>query len=390
MINFEHNLINNIEKLNLNNITIRIKDEISLKYDEYNSLLFPKLTNLKYIFLSNINLSLAAINDIISNNIKLIKLAVNNCSYNDILDYDENEYIEKINNNINNCSFLEHIEFNKNSFSDNFSIKIISNLIPLFFNKNNIYMISCGFIQEINFDEIYNNLINFSNNIIDKEKYLKIRFSPSFIYNINKNKRIIEISNYMKNNSFLKKINYEKIKLCLYNTDNPNISNGIKKVMENYYKENITKYLQIFASFQSGELNQIFNLNKAYNSIEKFTLYFQNDEDIITLFGNNTILSILVFFPNIKIISFKNINFQNDDKKFKEYFDDLKTSFEAMLLGKKADIVNFFKTKNKKISLEEIKFNNCYYYKNIIEKDILNEINTNKYFSKEIKLSLIE
>jgi hypothetical protein len=251
-------------------------------------------------------------------------------------------------------------------------------------------MISCGFIQEINFDEIYNNLINFSNNIIDKEKYLKIRFSPSFIYNINKNKRIIEISNYMKNNSFLKKINYEKIKLCLYNTDNPNISNGIKKVMENYYKENITKYLQIFASFQSGELNQIFNLNKAYNSIEKFTLYFQNDEDIITLFGNNTILSILVFFPNIKIISFKNINFQNDDKKFKEYFDDLKTSFEAMLLGKKTDIVNFFKTKNKKISLEEIKFNNCYYYKNIIEKDILNEINTNKYFSKEIKLSLIE
>lgn len=390
LINFEHNLINNIEKLNLNNITIRIKDEISLKYDKYNSLLFPKLTNLKYIFLSNINLSLAAINDIISNNIKLIKLAVNNCSYNDILDYDENEYIEKINNNINNCSFLEHIEFNKNSFSDNFSIKIISNLIPLFFNKNNIYMISCGFIQEVNFDEIYKNLINFSNNIIDKEKYLKIRFSPSFIYNINKNKRIIEISNYMKNNSFLKKINYEKIKLCLYNTDNPNISNGIKKVMENYYKENITKYLQIFASFQSGELNQIFNLNKAYNSIEKFTLYFQNDEDIITLFGNNTILSILVFFPNIKIISFKNINFQNDDKKFKEYFDDLKTSFEAMLLGKKADIVNFFKTKNKKISLEEIKFNNCYYYKNIIDKDILNEINTNKYFSKEIKLSLIE
>ena len=390
LMNFEHNLINNIEKINLNNITVRIKDEISLKYDDYNSLLFPNLTNLKYIFLTNINLSISFLNEIINNNKNLIKIAINNCSYNDISNYDENEYIEKINKNLNNCLFLKHIEFNKNNFSDNFTSKIISHLISLFFNKKNIYLISCGFITEMNFEEIYNNLNKFSNNILDKEKYLKIRFSPSFIYHINKNKKTIEVSNYIKNISSIRKINYEKIKLCLYNTDNPNISNNIKKVMENYYKENDTKYLQIFASFQSGELNQIMNSNNEYKSIEKFTLYFQYDDNIITLFGNNIILSILIFFPCIKIISFKNINFQNDDKKFREYFDDLQNSLELMLFGKKNKIFEFFKNKNKKIYLEEIKFNNCYYYKNTIEENILNEIKTEKYFGKEIKLSFIE
>ena len=128
-----------------------------------------------------------------------------------------------------------------------------------------------------------------------------------------------------------------------------------------------------------------------YNTIEKFTLYFQYNDQIITLFGNNIILSILIFFPCIKIISFKNINFQNDDKIFREYFDDLQISIELILFGKKNDnIFNYFKNKNKKIYLEEIKFNNCYYYKNIIDKDILNEIKTEKYFRKEIKLSFID
>ena len=391
LINYEHNLINNIEKINLNNITVRNKDEISLKYDDYNSLLFPNITNLKYIFLTNINLSISFLNEIINNNKNLIKIAINNCSYNDIVNYDENEYVEKINKNINNCLFLKHIEFNKNNFNENFTTKFITNLISLFFDNNNIYMISCGFIKEIYFEDIYNDLIKYSNNILDKEKYLKIRFSPSFIYHINKNKRIIEISNYIKNISFLKKLNYEKIKLCLYSTDNPNISNNIKKVMENYYKENRVKYLQIFASFQSGELNQINNSFNEYNTIEKFTLYFQYNDNIITLFGNNIILSILIFFPCIKTISFKNINFQNDDKIFREYFDDLQISLELMLFGKNTDnIFNFFKKQNKKIYLEEIKFNNCYYYKNIIDKDILNEINTEKYFQKEIKLSFID
>ena len=392
LINYEHNLINNIEKINLNNITVRIKNEISLKYDDYNSLLFPNLTNLKYIFLININLSVSFLNEIISNNKNLIKIAINNCSYNDILNNDENDNIEKINKNLNGCLSLKHIEFNKNNFSENFTTKIIINLISLFFNSNNIYMISCGFIKEIDFEEIYNDLIKYSNNILYKEKYLKIRFSPSFIYHINKNKRTIEISNYIKNISSIKKINYEKIKLCLYSTDNPNISNNIKKAMENFYKEKSTKYLQIFASFQSGELNQINNssLNE-YNTIEKFTLYFQYNDQIITLFGNNIILSILIFFPCIKIISFKNINFQNDDKIFREYFDDLQISIELILFGKKNDnIFNYFKNKNKKIYLEEIKFNNCYYYKNIIDKDILNEIKTEKYFGKEIKLSFID
>lgn len=391
LINYEHNLINNIEKINLNNITVRNKDEISLKYDDYNSLLFPNITNLKYIFLTNINLSISFLNEIINNNKNLIKIAINNCSYNDIVNYDENEYVEKINKNINNCLFLKHIEFNKNNFNENFTTKFITNLISLFFDNNNIYMISCGFIKEIYFEDIYNDLIKYSNNILDKEKYLKIRFSPSFIYHINKNKRIIEISNYIKNISSIKKLNYEKIKLCLYSTDNPNISNNIKKVMENYYKENRVKYLQIFASFQSGELNQINNSFNEYNTIEKFTLYFQYNDNIITLFGNNIILSILIFFPCIKTISFKNINFQNDDKIFREYFDDLQISLELMLFGKNTDnIFNFFKKQNKKIYLEEIKFNNCYYYKNIIDKDILNEINTEKYFQKEIKLSFID
>ena len=391
LINYEHNLIINIEKINLNNITVRIKNEISLKYDDYNSLLFPNITNLKYIFLTNINLSISFLNEIISNNKNLIKIALNNCSYNDITNYDENEHVEKINKNLNNCLFLKHIEFNKNNFSDYFTTKIITNLIPLFFNSNNIYMISCGFNKEINFEGIYNDLIQYSNNILDKEKYLKIRFTPSFIYHINKNKRTIEISNYIKNISSIKKINYEKIKLCLYSSDNPNISNNIKKTMENYYKEKSTKYLQIFASFQSGELNQINNSFNEYNTIEKFTLYFQYNDSIITLFGNNIILSILSFFPCIKTISFKNINFQNDDKIFKEYFDDLQISIELILFGKnKNNIFNFLKSNNKKILLEEIKFNNCYYYKNIIDKDILNEIKTEKYFGKEIKLSFID
>ena len=394
MINNSHNYINQIEKINLNKITIRIREDISLKYDDYNSLLIPKLTNLKYIFLTNINLSISFLNEIINDNINLIKLVINNCTNNHISVCNEKEKAESINKNINNRKYLNHIEFNKNNFSDYFTDQIIKNLITLFFNKeNSIYMISCGYFRETDFENIYNHLNNYSNDVCNKEKYLKIKFDPSFTYHIKQNKRIIEISNYTKNIERIRQIKYDKIKLILYNTDNPSISNNIKKVMENYYKkDNSIKYLQIFSSFDNGELNQIINFNSEYSSIEKFTLYFHNDEEAISLYGNKIILSILVFFPFVKIISFKNINFQNDDKKFREYFDDLKTSLELMLLGKKDDILTWIKNGNIKIKLEEVRFSNCYYYKNNIDKYILKEIENgiNSYFEKEVKLSFIE
>jgi hypothetical protein len=80
MLNYENNCINNFEKINLNNINIRTKDDIILKYDDYNSLLIPKIANLKYIFLTKVNLSISFLNDIISNNKKLIKLIINHCT----------------------------------------------------------------------------------------------------------------------------------------------------------------------------------------------------------------------------------------------------------------------------------------------------------------------
>ena len=178
MINYNHNSINNIEKINLNRISIRIKDEISLKYDDYNSLLIPKLTNLKYIFLTKINLSINFLKEIINDNINLIKLVINNCENNNISAEDEKQKTELINKSINNCQNLKHIEFNKNNFSDYFTNEIIKNLITLFFAKENIYMISCGYFRETDLEGIHNHLNNYSNIFGDKEKYLKIKFSP--------------------------------------------------------------------------------------------------------------------------------------------------------------------------------------------------------------------
>ena len=394
MLNYENNCINNIEKINLNNINIRTKDDIILKYDDYNSLIIPKITNLKYIFLTKVNLSISFLNDIISNNKKLIKLIINHCT--DIKNnIEEKDNYELFNKSINNCINLTHIEFNNNNFSNIFITEIIKNLISLFFDiNNNIYLISCT-CDLINLKNIFNHLIQYSNISLNnnKERFLKIKFSPSFIYHINKNKSIIEISNYLNNNNsieYIKKIKYEKIKLCLYNTDNPSILNNIKKVMDIYNNKNSLKYFQIFATFKNGEINYINNLEQEYINIKKFTLIFQNDEEAVNLFGNKIIFSILIFFPCVKIISFKNINFQNDDKKFREYFDDLKTCFELILFGKKNEIMNYYKNKEIKLDLTEIKFCNCYYYKNSIDKYILNEINTTKYLGKKIKLSFID
>ena len=392
LINFEHNLINNIEKINLSNISIRIKNQLSLNLDNNNSLVFPKLTNLKYIFLSKINLSLSFLNLLINNNIKLLKLIINNCSYNNSFDINyEKENSAMINMSLNKCKNIKHIEFNNNNFSDIFLNQTINNLISLFYNQNNrIYFISCGFIfnKDFNLEDIYNNLINNSKKVLNNERYLNIKLSSSFIYRVNKNKNIIEVSNQRNDIERIKLIKYDKIKLCLYNTDNPSITNNIKEVMENYYINKSTKYLQIFSCFKNGELNQTKNIKIQYDSIEKFTLFFQNEEENITLYGNKIILSILMFFPCIKIISFKNINFQNDDKKFREYYDDLKTCFELILFGEKNEILSFYK--NKKINLEEIKFSNCYYYQHLIKQYILDDINGSIYFNKKIKLTFAE
>ena len=394
MLNYENNCINNIEKINLNNINIRTKDDIILKYDDYNSLIIPKIANLKYIFLTKVNLSISFLNDIISNNKKLIKLIINHCT--DIKNnIEEKDNYELFNKSINNCINLTHIEFNNNNFSNIFITEIIKNLISLFFDiNNNIYLISCT-CDLINLKNIFNHLIQYSNISLNnnKERFLKIKFSPSFIYHINKNKSIIEISNYLNDNNsieYIKKLKYEKIKLCLYNTDNSSILNNIKKVMDIYNNKNSLKYFQIFATFKNGEINYINNLEQEYINIKKFTLIFQNDEEAVNLFGNKIIFSILIFFPCVKIISFKNINFQNDDKKFREYFDDLKTCFELILFGEKNEIMNYYINKEIKLDLAEIKFCNCYYYKNSIDKYILNEINTTKYLGKKIKLSFID
>ena len=146
-------------------------------------------------------------------------------------------------------------------------------------------MISCGYFRETDLENIHNHLNNYSNIFGDKEKYLKIKFSPSYVYHLKNNKRTIEVSNYTKNNENINQIKFDKIKLILYNTDNPSISNNIKRVMEKYYKkDNSIKHLQIFASFSNGELNQTKNENSEYQSIEKFTLYFQ--KKFFTFFNN--------------------------------------------------------------------------------------------------------
>ena len=61
-----------------------------------------------------------------------------------------------------------------------------------------------------------------------------------------------------------------------------------------------------------------------------------------------------------------------------------------ILFGKKNEIMNYYKNKEIKLDLTEIKFCNCYYYKNSIDKYVLGEINTIKYLGKKIKLSFID
>ena len=412
LISFENNSINNIEKINLNDICIKISNEEILNYDKYNSLSIPNFTNLKYIFLFKVNLSIYCLNEIIKQNNNIIKLVINNCSNNNISLYNEKEYNTLINVNINKCNEIKHIEFNNNNFSMFLTNKIIFNLIEIFFHlNNNIYFISCGYpfnslYNKNNENNDQNNSIEISNSLkncpnlifdINFNRYLSIKFSPSLSYHIKKNKRIIELSNYIlkENENILNEIKYEKIKLTLYSSDNFSISNNIKKIMQNYYQKNITKYLQLFISFKNAELTPSIddkkNKNEKYTSIEKFTLFFQTEEESNSLFCNRIIYSILFFFPSVKIISFKNIDFKNDKQKFRENFDDTSEYLEMMLFGEKnKDIVLF---KNKENCLKEIKFYNCYICNNIITKDILDDIQSkiNSALGKDkIKIILSE
>ena len=163
--------------------------------------------------------------------------------------------------------------------------------------------------------------------------------------------------------------------------------------MQNYYQKNITKFLQIFAAFKNGELSPMYTGKKEvkYTSIEKLTLFFQNEDENIPLFGNRIFLSIFTFFPCVKIISFKNINFQSDNKKFRKDFDDIYTSFTLILFGEKNIDLQLFK--NKDNCLKEIKFYNCYFYNDLLDKDILKDIENkiNSYLGQnKIKVSFIE
>ena len=164
--------------------------------------------------------------------------------------------------------------------------------------------------------------------------------------------------------------------------------------MESYYQKNTTKYFQIFSSNQNAELTPEYNIkhkNNKYSLIEKFTIFFQNEEETISLFGNQIILAIISFFPFIKIISFKNINFQSDTQKFKPHFDEVSECLEMVLFGKKNKDFSLFK--NKENCLKEIKFSNCYFSNNLITKDILDEIETkiSTFLGKKIiKISFVE
>ena len=388
LISYPKNSISNVNKINLINLNIKRSNEEIIGYDIYNSLSFPELNNLKYLFLVKVNLSIFCLNEIISKNLNLVKLVILQCSNNNINLYDEKEYSKLLNKSINNCKELNYVEFNNNNFGIYLTNQIVYILIEVFFKLNKINLIYCGYPNNTDKNnkenDDQNNTFEFPKclkeciDLINKEdfnKYLTIKFNPSLSYRVKKNKRIIDISNYLQNEKIINEINYEKIKLTLYISDSPSISNNIKKIMQNYYKKDITKYLQIFCSFKNGELSPMVSKkskNEVYKSIEKVTIYFQNEESIIPLFGSRIISSILEFFPCVKIISFKNIDFKNDNKIFREYFDDINESLELVLFGEKNKDFSLFK--NKECCLKEIRFNNCYFYNHFIEKDITQEI----------------
>ena len=164
--------------------------------------------------------------------------------------------------------------------------------------------------------------------------------------------------------------------------------------MQNYSQKKVTKYLQIFSCLKNVELTPLYsskNKNDIYPLIEKFTIIFQCEDEPITLFGSKIMSAIMEFFPCVKIISFKNINFQSDSVKFRENFDDISDRFHLVMFGKKNE--DFILFKNKNCFLKEIKFYNCYFSNNLLTKDVFDDLENNIYSylgKKVIKITLTE
>ena len=397
VITFKSNSINNIKRLNLTDVNIKMKNEEILDYNIYNSISFPELTNLKYLLLQKVNLSILCLNEIISKNSNLIRIVILNCCNNNTSLYDEKKYAKLLKKKLKNCNELNYVGFNNNNFSTYLTNQIVYILIEIFFRSNKIYLIDCEYPNNNEGNEDKNSIFEFPKkfkectNIISKidfNRHLNIKFNPSLSYYIKKNKRIIEVSDYLQNEKKIIGLNYEKIKLSLYNSNNSSISYNIKTIMRKYYQKNITKYVQIFYSFTSI-INIHKNNNEKYKFIEKITIFFQKDNSG-TLFGDRIISSILSFFPCAKIISFKNVYFEN--KKIKlltadevyELFhnknnkndnnnkNDKNDDFEFVLFGEKNIDLSLFKEKES--CLKEIRFNNCHFDGCLIGKDITQEI----------------
>ena len=413
IVSYPSNLISNVKKINLSYIKLKMSNEEIIGYDIYNSLSFPELTKLQYLFLVKVNLSIFCLNEIISKNLTLIRIVILHCSNNNISLYDDKEYAKLLRTSLKNCKELNYVNFNNNNFSIYLINQIVYTLMEIFFKSDKIYFINCEYpINNEEKDgkncifEFPKNLKEFTNieNKKDYNKYLTIKFNPLLSYSIKKNKCIIEVSD-LQNEKTIKGINFAKIKLTFDSFDYDSNSNKFNKIMKKFYQKGITKYIQIFFSFPKRSLiNTIMihkNNNEIYESIEKVTLYFQDEGRVGTLVGDRIILSILSFFPCVKIISFKNIYFEKNkiqlftesevyelfhnnknDKNNKKDISDKNDCFEFILFGEKnkdLDLLN-----NKESCLREIRFNNCHFNYCLIGKDITQQIEKtiNSYLGK--------
>ena len=136
LITYTNNSINNVTKINLSDINIKMNNEEIIDYNIYNSLSFPELTKLKYLSLVKVNLSVFCLNEIISKNCNLIRIVVLHCSNNNISLYDEKEYAKLLNKSIKNCKELNYVNFNKNNFSINLINQIVYIFIEIFFKSD--------------------------------------------------------------------------------------------------------------------------------------------------------------------------------------------------------------------------------------------------------------
>ena len=383
-----------------------MSNEEIIGYDIYNSLYFPEWTKLQYLFLVKVNLSIFCLNEIISKNLTLIRIVILHCSNNNISLYDDKEYAKLLRTSLKNCKELNYVNFNNNNFSIYLINQIVYTLMEIFFKSDKIYFINCEYPNNNEekdgkncIFEFPKNLKEFTNieNKKDFNKYLTIKFNPLLSYSIKKNKCIIEVSD-LQNEKTIKGINFAKIKLTLDSFDYDSNSNKFNKIMKKFYQKGITKYIQIFFSFPKRSLiNTIMihkNNNEIYESIEKVTLYFQDEGWAGTLVRDRIILSILSFFPCVKIISFKNIYFEKNkiqlftesevyelfhnnqkDKNIennKKDISDKNDSFEFILFGEKNKDLDLLK--NKESCLREIRFNNCHFNYCLIGKDITQQI----------------